>query len=306
MAPLRIVRVPRRSSPPDRNWPDRHALSLLALAWRQAELGTRRELTQLREEHAVAMYEATKIAIVTRLMEAKSRITGRSEAASAFGAPCIFRAAYDSTTLKDEFLENPDFIEALAARAVSTLKRKQRIVDGLRGLPLRGIAGVKVLRGPEENTVEALMEFHATLVLHVAFERKSSLCKRALAEGPSSAATLPAKSDSAPSVLAAPRLRAAARAGEKASLHLQPPASTASSAPSVLAAERTPRFAAPWTRVDADWEVRGTFLHFPGHMLAAAALEEGVDGSSHPPRPRRCRSASDRCLAGATSSAAQS
>ena len=306
MAPLRIVRVPRRCSPPDRHWPDRHALSLLALAWRQAELGTRRELTQLREEHAVAMYEATKIAIVTRLMEAKSRITERSEAAGAFGAPCIFRAAYDSTTLKDEFLENPDFIETLASRAVSTLKRKQRIVEGLRGLPMRGIAGVKVLRGPEENTIEALMEFHATLVLHVAFERKSSLCKRALAEGPSSAATLPAKSDSAPSVLAATRLRAAAREatrgallapparGEEASLHLRAPASTASS------------FAAPWTRVDADWEVSRTFLHFPGHMLAAAALEEGVDGSSHPPRPRRCRSASDRCLAGATSSAAQS
>ena len=282
MAPTRIVRLPRRRSPPARSWPDRAALAALAACWRGAGLDLRRQLTELRDQAAVAVYEACRCLIATRLMQAERPPPS---------AACMFKASFDCVVMKDEFLQDPRCIEDLAQKAAPTLQRKQKLLDGIKGKLLKD-CGCVLLRGPEETTVEGLLEFYATLALCAAFERKAALCGpqvvvTAAKAAPATTTTAGQGVDDGGS--AAAKLRPPRKKAKRRSAAPPPPPPGAA-----LAAARA-TLARPWNRLEAEWVVQHTFLSFPrwALVLAEAEAEAGAGGvpeAAERPQPRRCQS----------------
>jgi len=151
----------------ERPWPDNRSLASLGDAWRQISVEGRRDLTVLGGSQAVAMYQATRAVVASR---ASSETSSWEAGGRTF---CMFRTSPSETVLKDCFLKNPRCIEMLAQKAVKTVRRKDLVVDGARGKTLKGHEDILLLRGPEEETVESLEEFFATLVLHNALSRKA-------------------------------------------------------------------------------------------------------------------------------------
>jgi len=218
----------------------------------------------------VAVYEACRCLIATRLMQAERPPPS---------AACMFRASFDCVVMKDEFLQDPRCIEGLAQKAASTLQRKQKLLDGIRGELLRD-CGCVLLRGPEETTVEGLLEFYATLALCAAFERKAALC------GPQVVAAGQGVDGSS----AAPKLLPPRKKAKRRSAAPPPPPPPGA----VLAAARA-TLARPWSRLEADWVVQHTFLSFPRRVLVLAEAEADAEAGGAPeatgrPQPRRCQS----------------
>jgi len=203
----------------------------------------------------------------------------------------MFKASFDCVVMKDEFLQDPRCIEGLAQKAASTLQRKQRLLDGIKGKLLRD-CGCVLLRGPEETTVEGLLEFYATLALCAAFERKAALCGPQATAAPAAAArAAPASTTAGQGVdagSAAPKLPPPRKKAKRRSAAAAPPPPPGAA----LAAARA-TLARPWSRLEPDWVVQHTFLSFPRWALVLAEAEAEAGGAPEAtgrPQPRRCQS----------------